>query len=41
MFMFNELSSGKKLGYEQERDEVQRSLREIPLMIEQSQGELK
>ena len=37
--MLNELSSGE-LDFEKELDEAQRSLREITLMIEQSQGEL-
>jgi two-component system sensor histidine kinase DegS len=38
--MFNELTSGDELDLEKELDETQRSLREITLMIEQSQGEL-
>ena len=38
--MFNELPSGEDLDIEKELDETQRSLREITLMIEQSQGEL-
>src|SRR5215475_2615864 len=38
--MFNELSSGGELDYEKELDEAQRALREVTLMIEQSQGEL-
>lgn len=38
--MFNELSAGDELDLEKELDETQRSLREITLMIEQSQGEL-
>jgi len=38
--MLNELSSGEELDYEKELDEAQRSLREVTLMIEQSQGEL-
>ena len=38
--MLNELSSGGELDYEKELDEAQRSLREVTLMIEQSQGEL-
>lgn len=38
--MFNELASGDELDLERELDETQRSLREITLMIEQSQGEL-
>jgi len=38
--MFNELTSGEELDYEKELDEAQRSLREVTLMIEQSQGEL-
>ena len=37
--MLNELSSGE-LDFEKELDETQRSLREITLMIDQSQGEL-
>jgi len=38
--MFNELTAGDELDFEKELDETQRSLREITLMIEQSQGEL-
>lgn len=38
--MFNELTSGEELDIEKELDEAQRSLREITLMMEQSQGEL-
>ncbi len=38
--MFNESSSGEQLDMEKELDETQRSLREISLMIDQSQGEL-
>jgi two-component system, NarL family, sensor histidine kinase DegS len=38
--MFNELTAGDELDIEKELDETQRSLREITLMIEQSQGEL-
>jgi two-component system, NarL family, sensor histidine kinase DegS len=38
--MFNELTSGEELDFEKELDEAQRSLREITLMMEQSQGEL-
>src|SRR5215510_9952451 len=38
--MLNETSSGEELDVEKELDETQRSLREISLMIEQSQGEL-
>jgi two-component system sensor histidine kinase DegS len=39
--MFNEFaSSSEELDFEKELDEVQRSFREISLMIEQSQGEL-
>jgi len=38
--MLNDLSSGGELDYEKELDEAQRSLREVTLMIEQSQGEL-
>jgi len=38
--MLNELSSGAELDFEKELDEAQRSLREVTLMIEQSQGEL-
>jgi len=38
--MFNELTAGDDLDIEKELDETQRSLREITLMIEQSQGEL-
>ena len=37
MVMLNE---SQELDFEKELDEVQRSLREITLMIEQSQGEL-
>jgi two-component system sensor histidine kinase DegS len=38
--MLNELSSGGELDFEKELDEAQRSLREVTLMMEQSQGEL-
>jgi len=38
--MLNELSSGDELDFEKELDEAQRSLREVTLMMEQSQGEL-
>ena len=38
--MFNELTSGDELDYEKELDEAQRALREVTLMMEQSQGEL-
>ncbi len=38
--MLNELTSGGELDFEKELDEAQRSLREVTLMIEQSQGEL-
>ncbi len=38
--MFNELTSDEGLDFEKELDETQRSLREITLMMEQSQGEL-
>jgi two-component system sensor histidine kinase DegS len=38
--MLNELSSSEELDLEKELDEAQRSLREITLMMEQSQGEL-
>ena len=38
--MFNELTSGGELDFEKELDEAQRSLRDVTLMIEQSQGEL-
>ena len=38
--MINEFSSSEELDFEKELDEVQRSLREITLMIGQSQGEL-
>ena len=38
--MFNELTAGDELDIEKELDDTQRSLREITLMIEQSQGEL-
>ena len=38
--MFNELISGDELDYEKELDEAQRALREVTLMMEQSQGEL-
>jgi two-component system sensor histidine kinase DegS len=40
MVMMNESFSSQELDIEKELDEVQRSLREITLMIEQSQGEL-
>jgi two-component system sensor histidine kinase DegS len=38
--MLNELTSGGELDFEKELDEAQRSLREVTLMMEQSQGEL-
>jgi two-component system, NarL family, sensor histidine kinase DegS len=38
--MLNELTSSGELDFEKELDEAQRSLREVTLMIEQSQGEL-
>jgi len=38
--MLNELSSSGELDFEKELDEAQRSLREVTLMMEQSQGEL-
>jgi len=38
--MLNELSPGGELDFEKELDEAQRSLREVTLMMEQSQGEL-
>jgi len=38
--MFNEFAASEELDFEKELDEVQRSLREITLMIDQSQGEL-
>jgi len=38
--MIDEFASSDELDFEKELDEVQRSLREITLMIEQSQGEL-
>ncbi len=38
--MLNELTSGDELDFEKELDEAQRSLREVTLMMEQSQGEL-
>jgi len=38
--MINDFSASEELDFEKELDEVQRSLREITLMIEQSQGEL-
>jgi two-component system sensor histidine kinase DegS len=38
--MLNESSSSGELDFEKELDEAQRSLREVTLMIEQSQGEL-
>ena len=38
--MLNELTAGGELDFEKELDEAQRSLREVTLMIEQSQGEL-
>jgi two-component system sensor histidine kinase DegS len=38
--MLNESFSGEELDVEKELDETQRSLREISLMIDQSQGEL-
>lgn len=38
--MFNELTSDGEVDFEKELDEAQRSLREITLMMEQSQGEL-
>jgi len=38
--MLNELTSNGELDFEKELDEAQRSLREVTLMMEQSQGEL-
>lgn len=38
--MVNESSSSGELDFEKELDEAQRSLREVTLMIEQSQGEM-
>ena len=38
--MLNELASSGELDFEKELDEAQRSLREVTLMIEQSQGEM-
>jgi len=38
--MLNESTSSGELDFEKELDEAQRSLREVTLMIEQSQGEL-